>query len=61
MSWTEKLRAVAPNGRDLHIYGGLVLFGWGLRSSPYPWGGWLVVGLALWYMGVFRLSQRNRE
>ena len=55
--WVVIRWALAQIARDLHIYGGLILLGWGLRG--YPWGA-AIVGLMLWYMGVFRLSA-NRE
>ena len=53
--WKATGLALAPIGQDAHIYLGLLLLGWGLWSSPLPWVAGVVVGLALWYMGVFRL------
>ena len=53
--------ALAHLGRDLHIYAGLLLLGWGLWISPMPWTAGVVCGSALWYMGVFRLSADRRQ
>ncbi len=53
-------RALAYTARDLHILGGLLLLGWGLWLSPWPWLAGVVCGSALWYMGVFRLTNRGR-
>lgn len=59
----KALKALAPlvlDGRDAHIYGGLLLLGWGLWSSPLPWLAGVLAGLALWYMGLFLLARRER-
>ena len=53
-------RALAQFGRDVHIFGGLLLLGWGLYSSPAPWLAGVVCGSCMWYMGVFRLTNRGR-
>lgn len=45
-------RALVPSARDVHAYVGLLLLGLGLLHSPVPWLAGVVVGLALWYMGV---------
>ena len=55
------LAALAHLGRDLHVLGGLLLLGWGLWTSPWPWLVGVVCGSALWYMGVFRLSTNRRQ
>ena len=54
-------QGIVPDGRDLHIYGGLALVAWGLVSSPAPWLAGILVGAALWWFGVFRLSNITRE
>ena len=54
------LLGLAYLGRDLHISPGLLLLGWGLWHSPAPWAAGVVVGLLLWYMGVFRLANRGK-
>lgn len=51
------LQSLVPDGRDWHIYPGMVLAAWGLWSSPLPWLAPLVVGAVLWWMGIFRLSK----
>jgi len=47
---------IVPDGRDLHIYGGLGLVAYGLWYSPVPWLAGILVGSVLWWMGVFRFG-----
>ena len=47
----KRVLAALPDFRDIHVYGGLVIIG----LAGGTWG-WVFVGLALWYLGVFRLE-----
>ena len=44
-----------PDGRDWHIYGGLVLVGAALALG-FGWAGWTVPGAFLVYMGIWRIK-----
>lgn len=45
-----------PDVRDVHIYGGLILLGVGVECSAW---GFAVVGAALAYLGVWRMTSRQ--
>lgn len=44
--------------RDLHVYLGIILAAWGLEQV-HPGAGWTVAGVALFYLGVFRLPSQG--
>lgn len=53
MAMKKRIIAALPDFRDLHIYAGLVVVG--VAGSAGAWG-WVAVGVALFYLGVFRMK-----
>lgn len=48
----DRVKELLPDFRDAHIYGGLGVVG--VAGSAEAWV-WVGVGVALWYMGTFRM------
>lgn len=49
----DRVGALLPDVRDLHVYGGGALVAWG-AAQAYPPAGWMVAGTVLMYLGLRR-------
>lgn len=50
----DRVGALLPDVRDLHVYGGGALVAWG-AAEAYPPAGWMVAGTVLMYLGLRRV------
>jgi len=57
MNLLRRFRQLVPaDGRDFHVYGGLLLVGLGM-TAWFGLPGLIPVGMALWFMGIWRMGR----